>query len=463
MSDPITSGTANIGDTTYTWLATAVGDVLYATRTSGWHERLLIGPQVHRVFATLTQNASGDPLEQLRLEQRTLEQARLEEAALREQTRDETELRELQEALDAGAITPEAYVRGLAHRAARRATPPTSLQERLDDHRILARLEQDLQIGRVGQILDTAGSERTPGTDDAVLSNLEALWHDEPRKPSAPTVPSWTDRPHGHVPAATLARQLSWLKQAIPHLVDQATSAEAEAATLTANAEHGRGPAARAVHQGIQAGRAAAEAAREATTSFRSANAHMRRSLALHQTADTAERRAHASPAHLFLRGTNPAAQRGEARRLRAQAELAKDAAMLALTAATGALTRARALRATTSHQLWHPQAAKQTLRSAVERDIQGTDGPARDFRSAAARLRTKATSYQDQLDQLTDEANTRSALNPHQRSAEDQERETQHQQQHEQGSLARAARWADRQPRAGRRPDPPPAGPSPT
>ncbi|MFE7528088.1 hypothetical protein ACFU7Y_20570 [Kitasatospora sp. NPDC057542] len=463
MSDPITSGTANIGDTVYSWLSTAVGDILYATRTSGQRERLLMGLQVQRIFETLTQHPGTEPLEQLRREQRILEQARQEEAARQEQAREEVEHRELQQALDAGAITPEAYVRALADLAARRSTPPPSLQERLDDHRILARLEHDLQVGRVGQILDAVGSERTPGADDAVLSNLEALWHDAPRQPSIPTTTSWTDRPHGHVPAATLTRQLSWLKEAIRHFVDQAKRAETEAAALTTDAEHGRGPAARAVRQGIQAGRAAAETAREATANFQSSNAHIRRSLALHQAADDAERRAHAGPAHLLLRGMTRTAQQGEARQLREQAELARDAANSALTAATAALTRARALRATTSHQLQHPHAANQTLESAVERDTRDADGQARDLLSAAARLRAKVTSYQDHLNQLTEEANTRSDLDPRQRIAEDRERETPYRQRRKQGAPARAGRRMERQPHAGRRPNPPAGGPSPT
>ncbi|WP_329492970.1 hypothetical protein [Kitasatospora herbaricolor] len=462
MSDPTTSGSANVGDTTYSWLSTAIGDVLYATRASGWRERLLIGPQVPRVFATLAQHSTSDPLEQLRHEQRTLEQARLEEAAREDRTRQETEHRELQQALDAGVIAPETYVRHLADQAARRATPPPSLQDRLADHRILARLEQDLQIGRVGQILDAAGSDRSPGADDAVLIDLEAAWHGVPRRAVAQTTPPWTARPHGHLPAATLARQLSWLKQSLPNLIGQAESAEAEAAALTADAEHGRGPTARALRQDIQAGRDAAEAAREATTGFQSANAHIRRSLALHQAADEAERRAHASPTHLFLRGTTSAAQRHDARELRAQAVLARSTADEAIAAATTALTRARTLRPTAPRLLRNPTAADQ-LRGAVERDLQDADGPAADLRSAAARLRTKATTYQDHLEQLTAEAKTRSELDPRQRIAEDLERETQHRQRHGAGAPARTGRPAERHPRAGRHPNPPTTGPSPT
>lgn len=358
-------------------------------------------------------------------------------------------------------IAPETYVRHLADQAARRATPPPSLQDRLADHRILARLEQDLQIGRVGQILDAAGSDRSPGADDAVLIDLEAAWHGVPRRAVAQTTPPWTARPHGHLPAATLARQLSWLKQSLPNLIGQAESAEAEAAALTADAEHGRGPTARALRQDIQAGRDAAEAAREATTGFQSANAHIRRSLALHQAADEAERRAHASPTHLFLRGTTSAAQRHDARELRAQAVLARSTADEAIAAATTALTRARTLRPTAPRLLRNPTAADQ-LRGAVERDLQDADGPAADLRSAAARLRTKATTYQDHLEQLTAEAKTRSELDPRQRIAEDLERETQHRQRHG-GAPARTGRPAERHPRAGRHPNPPTTGPSPT
>ncbi|MER6401379.1 hypothetical protein ABT263_35860 [Kitasatospora sp. NPDC001603] len=463
MSDPTTSDRATVGDTTYSWLSTAIGDVLYATRASGWRERLLIGTHVQRVFATLAHHSTSDPLEQLRQEQRTLEQARLEEAAQQNQALEETERRELQQDLDSGAITPETYVRHLADQAARRATPPPSLQDRLDDHRILARLERDLQIGRVGQILDAAGSERSPGADDAALIDLEAVWHAAPRPAAAaqPTQP-WTARPHGHVPAATLARQLSWLKQTIPNLIGQAESAEAEAAALTADAEHGRGPAARALRHDIQTGREAAEAAREATTGFQSANTHIRRSLALHQAADEAERRAHASPTHLLLRGTTPAAQRHDARELRAQAERAKSTADEAIAAATTALTRARTLRPTSPRRLRNPTAAGQ-LRGAVERDLQDAEVLAADLRSAAARLRTKAAKYQDHLEQLTAEANTRSELDPRQRIAEDLERETQHRQRHEGGAPVRTGRPAERHPCAGRQPNPPTTGPSPT
>uniref|UniRef100_UPI002F911465 hypothetical protein n=1 Tax=Kitasatospora sp. NBC_01519 TaxID=2903576 RepID=UPI002F911465 len=153
----------------------------------------------------------------------------------------------------------------------------------------------------------------------------------------------------------------------------------------------------------------------------------MRRSLALQQAADDAERRARAGLAHLLLRGTTRVAQQGAARQLREQAELARAAADGALTAATAALTRARALRATTSHQLRHLHAANQALESAVERDTREADGQAGDLRSAAARLR--AASCQDHLDQLTEEANTRSDLGPRQRIAEDRERETQYRQ----------------------------------
>ncbi|MFB8242355.1 hypothetical protein ACFC58_38080 [Kitasatospora purpeofusca] len=462
MSDPTTSGSANVGDTTYSWLSTAIGDILYATRASGWRERILIGPQVQRVFAALAHHGTSDPLEQLRQEQRTLEQARLEEAALQDQARNETERQELQQALDTSAITPETYVRSLADQTARHATPPPSLQDRLNDHRILARLEQDLQVGRVGQILDAAGSERSPGTDDAVLLGLEAVWQGAHLRPAVRTTPPWTARPHGHLPAATLARQLSWLKRSLPNLIGQAESADAEAAALTADAEHGRGPTARAVRQGIQAGRAAADAEREAAAAFQSAKAHMRRSLALHQAADDAERRAHASPTHLLLRGTTPAAQRRHARELRAQAELAKSTAADAIAAATSALTRARTLRPTSSRQLWHPTAADQLLQSAVDRDLQDADGPAADLRSAAVRLRAKAAEYQDHLEQLTAEASTRSRLDPRQRMFEDLERETQHRQRQERGTPARTGRLAERRPRADRHPKPPTAGPSP-
>uniref|UniRef100_UPI002F91BC26 hypothetical protein n=1 Tax=Kitasatospora sp. NBC_01519 TaxID=2903576 RepID=UPI002F91BC26 len=126
MSDPITSGTANIGDTVYNWRSTAMGDILYATRTSGQRERLLMGPQVERIFETLTQYPGGDPLEQLRREQRILAQAHQEETVRRELAREEAEHRELQQALDAGAITPEGYVRALVELTARRSTPPPS-------------------------------------------------------------------------------------------------------------------------------------------------------------------------------------------------------------------------------------------------------------------------------------------------------------------------------------------------
>ncbi|MFE2727097.1 hypothetical protein [Kitasatospora sp. NPDC059327] len=466
MSGPTTSGSANVGDSTYHWLSTAIGDVLYATRASGWRERLLIGPQVQRVFATLAQHNTSDPLERLRHEQRTLEQARLEEAELEDRAREKTEHRELQQALDAGAITPETYARhlaDLADQAARRATPPPSLQDRLADHRILARLERDLQIGRVGQILDAPGSDRSPGADDAALTDLEAAWHGAPRRAAAAqSTQLWTARPHGHLPAATLARQLSWLKQSLPNLISQAESAEAEAAALTADAEHGRGPTASALREDIQAGREAAEATREATTGFQSANAHIRRSLALHHAADEAERRAHASPTHLLLRGTTSAAQRHNARELRAQAKLARSTADEAITAATTALTRARTLRPTPPRRLRNPTTADQ-LRVAVERDLQDADGPATDLRSAAARLRTKATKYQDHLEQLTAEANTRSELDPCQRIAEDLERQTQDRQRHGAGTPARTGRPAERHSSAGRHPKPPTTGPSPT
>ncbi|MGY0466746.1 hypothetical protein ACW14Y_41785 [Kitasatospora sp. cg17-2] len=462
MSDPTTSGSANVGDTTYSWLSTAIGDILYATRASGWRERLLVGPQVQRVFATLTQRGTNEPLEQLRQERRILEQARLEEAARQDQARNETEHRELQQALDAGAITPETYVRGLADKAARRATPLPSIQDRLDDHRILARLEQDLQIGRVGPILDSPSIERSPGAADAVLIGLEAVWHGASRRPAAQTTPPWTARPHGHLPAATLARQLAWLKQALPNLIDQAESAEAEAAALTADAEHGRGPTARTLSQGTRANHADAEAAREAATGFKSANAHIRQSLALHQAADEAERRAHAGPVRLLLRGMTPAAQRRDARELRARAELAKSTADDEITAATAALTRARTLGPQPSRWLWHPTAAGQLRQRAIERDIHDVEGPAADLRSAAVRLRTRATKYQELLEQLAAEATTRSDLAPRQRIAEDLERATQHQQQGR-GAPARTGRPAERRPRAGRRPEPPTTGLSPT
>ncbi|MEV7929663.1 hypothetical protein [Kitasatospora sp. NPDC088779] len=180
MSDP-TSGSATVGDTTYSWLSTAVGDILYATRASGWHERLLMGNAVQQVFAALTQHPESGCLEQLRREQQILDQARQEAAAQQQQANEEAEHRELQQNLDRGVIGPETYVRGLADQAARRRTArQQSLQDRLNDHRILAGLEHDLKIGRVGRILDTVDEERTPGPTDAMLTDLEALWHDEP-------------------------------------------------------------------------------------------------------------------------------------------------------------------------------------------------------------------------------------------------------------------------------------------
>ncbi|MEU9134045.1 hypothetical protein AB0D08_39255 [Kitasatospora sp. NPDC048540] len=462
MSDPGTSDNKRtVGDTTYSWISTAVGDILYATRASGWRERLLMGPSVREVFASLTQRPYTDPLEQLRHEQHTLDQVRQNEAAQREQARDATEDRELQRALDDGTISPETYVRGLADQAARRAAPPPSLRQRLDDHRLLARLERDLRIGRVGPILDAAGRERTPGTDTGALDDLEAHWHDDHTRPTAKPPPQWTERPHGRLSHADLARQLAGLTQAVPNLRNQAKAAEVAAAALTTDAAQGRGPAARAVRQGEQDARTATQEARDAARGFRSANAHLRRSLALHRAADDATGRSEAGSAYLLLRATTPAAQRDGAQRLREQAVRAKLEADGALARATAALTRARALRATAPHQQWGPSAAGRSLEAAIASDLHAVEAQSADLRSSAARLRTKADGLQDRLDQLRAETEVRSSLTSRQRRAEDREREVQHRQRAVQGEATRTGRPAERHRRAGRRPPAP--GPSPT
>ncbi|MGW2540248.1 hypothetical protein ACWC5I_05080 [Kitasatospora sp. NPDC001574] len=414
------------------------------------------------MFSVLTEHPHADPLEQLRHEQRTLDQARRDTALQEGDGRRAAEKHGLQQALDSGAITPEAYVRALSEQDSQQPSPPRSLQERLDDHRILARLEHDLALGRVDHILDAAGSERTPGTDDTVLRHLEAIWHDgNGSRPPAHGSPPWTGRPYGHVPTTTLVRHVPWLRSSIPSLLEQAQRAEDQADVLTTDAEHGLGPAATVLRQQTQSSRAAAMAAQAASTSFERAATHTRRARMLHRAADEADRRARTNPVQLILQATTPAAQRVQARRLRAQAELARSDASAALTEATELLNRARALRTPADRGPRQTGPTGEAVAAAIRRDIHDAANPARGLRDAAVHLREKAARYQEHLDQLTAEENIRTTQDPRQYQVEEREREIQHRAETSAPARSRPPTGQQRQP--GRQPNPPTAGPAPS
>ncbi|UKZ02650.1 hypothetical protein BOQ63_000510 (plasmid) [Streptomyces viridifaciens] len=310
-------GTATVGDTTYEWLATAIGPALCATRASGTRETLLTGDGVPQAFARLAATTTTEPLHLLRREKRIVEEAAARALAHQQLLNEVAERRELGDLLDRGAIDVEEYLTRLEPQLTRQAAEHDSIAARLGQLRTFKKLWR--QLG--GHHLRTApggpiateppgptDNERTPGTDETTRLRLEAVWR--PGRPAAhdTETPPWHSRPHGSLPDAHLAQEIAWLGQATARTRERARGFKERAEAVPAQAAAGEGPNAVRLRSRFESMGRAGECHRRADELFAQQREQAEKARALGQLAAGAQRRAGSHPVRLLLNATTPGA-----------------------------------------------------------------------------------------------------------------------------------------------------------
>ncbi|MER7674130.1 hypothetical protein ABTY61_37510 [Kitasatospora sp. NPDC096128] len=431
-------GTATVGDTTYEWLATAIGPALCATRASGTRETLLTGDGVPQAFARLAATTANEPLHLLSREERIVEEAAARALAHQQLLQEVAERRELNDLLDHGTIDLEEYLTRLEPQLTRQAAEQDSIAARLGQLRTFKDLWR--QLGG-HHLRSTPGdpnateppgptdNERTPGTDETARLRLEDLWHHGRPAAHDTGTPPWHSRPHGSLPDAHLAQEIAWLGRATARTRERARGSKERAKALPAQAAIGEGPNAVRLRSRFETVGRAWECHRRADELFAQQREQTEKARALRQLAARAQRRARSHPVRLLLNATTPGHQQTAAERLREAADRAAGAASRAGTDAAALLAEAR--------NLWpgDPRSDLAYLRSqfpdlhngAVQGDIASAAREATWLLAEAARLQDVAADYDSTLGALLEERHTRAVLSPQQQAQEERQRAAVH------------------------------------